>query len=320
MESNFNEKAEIWDDFVSTSPHRSIFASNKFIESLKTKYNLVTCYDQGSIVAGAVMILSDLDSTIENPFPFTMYQGILLSDNSHMKPHSRIPYEQKTVEFFLKELVSYYNKLCLCQSWKFCDMRAFQWYNYGKKQDGLFDINLRYTGILDLSIYNNFENYLSSIRTVRRQEYNKAAKLLQIKITDDEGLLDELHYKTFERQGIQKDLKQSILVRSITKSAIANNYGGLKCAMLDDVPVSAILFLYYNKIAYYIFGATNPEYRNTFAGTYLLTDMIKDAFSRDLKEVDFVGVNSPNRGDYKISFNAELKPYFITTFGFNNFT
>jgi len=33
-----------------------------------------------------------------------------------------------------------------------------------------------------------------------------------------------------------------------------------------------------------------------------------------LEEIDFCGVNSPQRGDFKISFNAEIKPYYESTF------
>jgi hypothetical protein len=32
-----------------------------------------------------------------------------------------------------------------------------------------------------------------------------------------------------------------------------------------------------------------------------------------LLEFDFVGANSPQRGDYKISFNADIKPYFSSS-------
>jgi len=42
--------------------------------------------------------------------------------------------------------------------------------------------------------------------------------------------------------------------------------------------------------------------------------MIRDAFENGIEEVDFVGVNSPSRGDYKVSLNTELKNYFITSF------
>jgi len=70
--------------------------------------------------------------------------------------------------------------------------------------------------------------------------------------------------------------------------------------------------LYDDRTAYYLFGANDPMYRHTSAGAFLLMHMIKDAFEKGIQEIDFVGVNSPNRGDFKISFNAEVKPYFVT--------
>jgi len=314
MEINFNENKEMWDDFVSTSPHRSIFVYSKFLDSLGTQYHLVTCYEQEHIVAGVVVLFSDLGEPISTPHPFTMYQGILLSDNSQMKTHSRIPYEKKILKYFINRLIDNFKHCCFCQSWRFTDMQPFQWYNYHEPQKGLFKINLRYTGILELEKYNGFEDYLSSVRTVRRQEFNKSEKLLNLRVVNDDILLDDLHDKTFKRQGIERSPRESFLVKSITKYAILNNYGSLKFAILDDTAISAILFLYDDRTGYYLFGANDPEYRNIFAGIFLLTNMIKDAFERGLKEVDFVGVNSPNRGDYKISFNAELKPYFECSF------
>ena len=79
--------------------------------------------------------------------------------------------------------------------------------------------------------------------------------------------------------------------------------------------IAAILYLVDDRTVYYLFGANHPEFRKMGGGTLLVAEMIKDAFVRGVAEVDFVGVNSPNRGDYKISFNAELKPYFVASFG-----
>ena len=50
-----------------------------------------------------------------------------------------------------------------------------------------------------------------------------------------------------------------------------------------------------------------------FSGTFLLLNMIKHAFDSGYEEIDFLGLNSPNRADFKISLNAELVPYFITS-------
>jgi hypothetical protein len=46
--------------------------------------------------------------------------------------------------------------------------------------------------------------------------------------------------------------------------------------------------------------------------------MIKNiCMARELgcKYLDFVGVNSPRRGDYKLSFNGKLTPYYEVSLG-----
>jgi hypothetical protein len=264
-------------------------------------------------VAGAVIIYADSGSPIDAVFPFTQYQGMLLADKSSEAGHSQITHELRFVEYFIAQLTEHYRQYCLCHSWRFRDLRPFQWYNYHEPDKGSFEINLRYTGVLALSKYRDFNDYVSSVRTVRRQEFKKSSQLLQLKSSDDAAILDDLHAMTFERQNLVRTHLESALVLSIVKHAVAGNYGRLCIAMLGDVPVSAVLFLYDDRTAYYLFGANDPSQRKAFAGTFLLMHMIEDAFKNGVQEVDFVGVNSPNRGDFKISLNAELRPYFITS-------
>ncbi len=314
-EINFKEDKQVWDAFVSISPQRSIFVHSKFLDSLLVNYDLVTCYDKDKIVAGVVVIYANSGNSIDTPFPFTQYQGILLADNSRQAAHSQITHEFKIVEYFIAQLTAHLKKYCLCQSWRLSDLRPFQWHNYHEPGKGMFNLALRYTGILDVNKYHDFDSYVSSVRTVRRQEFKKSSQLLQLKMSDDEEILDALHAKTFERQNIARTHQESALVKSIFRHAIAGGYGNMSVAMLDDVPVSAVLFLYDDRTAYYLFGANDPSHRKTFAGTFLLMHMIKDAFENGIREIDFVGVNSPNRGDFKIGLNAELRPYFITSIG-----
>ncbi len=310
---NFNEDKQVWDAFVSNSPQRSIFNNSKFLDSLLANYDLVSCYENSKIVAGGIVIYSEMGKPVIGTFPFTQYQGMLLADNTQKATHSQITHELKVVEYFIKQLVDRYGYFSFCHSWRLQDLRPFQWHNYHDPEKGQFRIDLRYTGILDLSNFDSFEAYLSSVRTVRKQEFKKSSKILRFQISEDVLLLDTLHAKTFERQNIERSDKDSILVQSICKNAIAGGYGKLAVAYLDDIPVSAILFLYDDRTAYYLFGANDPEYRNTSAGTFALMNMIKDAYQNDWREIDFVGANSPQRADFKISFNADLKPYFTST-------
>lgn len=317
MEINFNETKEIWDEFVLNSPQGSIFVNSQFLDSLNTGYNLITCYENNKIIAGVPLLFSETGKPINTVFPFTQYQGIMLSKNEDSNPHSIITREFKHIEYFIGELINKYRSCCLCQSWKFSDMRPFQWHNYGKPDKGIFDITLRYTGILNINNYNDFEEYFSSIRSIRRQEFRKAEKKLQFNTIINENILDELLHKTFERQGLQIDIMESTLVKAITAGALQNGYGKLYAANLEDKIISAALFLYFNNTAYYLFSANDPEYRDSFGNCFLMLNIINilmNEKSHKIDEIDFVGVNSPNRGDYKISFNAELKPYFVATF------
>lgn len=311
---NFKESRQVWDAFASTSPQRSIFVESRFLDSLQADYDLVTCYDKEEIVAGAVLIYAANGEPIEVAFPFTLYQGILLTDNTRKPVHSQITHEFKVVEYFLEQLTEHYKRCCFCHSWRLQDLRPFQWHNYHEPDKGRFTTDLRYTGVLDLKRYGDFEEYLASVRTVRRQEYRKASQLLTIGFSDDAALLDALHAKTFERQNLEREDRDSALIRSICDRAITNGYGKMGVASLDGIPVSAVLFLYDDRAAYYLFGANDPLYRKSSAGSCLLMHMIKDALENGVQEVDFVGVNSPNRGDFKISFNTDLKPYYVTHF------
>lgn len=313
-EINYQEDRQVWDAFVAASPQRSIFASSKFLDSLQVDYDLVTCYEKNQIVAGVVVIFAESGSPIDRPFPFTQYLGVLLADNSNQAPHSRIAHEFRVVEFLVARLAERYRKFCLCQSWRLHDLRPFQWHNYHEPDKGQFALALRYTGILEVKKFVDFENYLSSVRTLRRREYIKASQLLELSSSNDELILDALHEKTFARQNIDRTDMESALVKSISRHAIAGNFGKIGCATLDGVPVSATLFLYDERTAYYLFGANDPAHRNKGSGTFLMMRMIQDAFEQGIQEVDFVGVNSPNRGDFKTSLNAQLRPYFITSF------
>ena len=66
-------------------------------------------------------------------------------------------------------------------------------------------------------------------------------------------------------------------------------------------------------IGYYQFGANDPDYRSSGASAHLMFETICMLAKRGIELIDFVGVNSPSRGDYKLSFNPTLKPYYVVS-------
>lgn len=315
FEINFKQDKQVWDDFVRTSPQRSIFVYSEFLDSLLTGYDLVTCHDNGRIVAGAVVMRSGDGAAFEGPFPFTQYQGVLLADDAGRAMHSQITHEFRAVEYLIAQLADQHVKFSLCHSWRLRDLRPFQWHNYHAPERGMFSIDLRYSAVLDVGGYGSFDQYAQSIRACRRQEARKAAKTLEISYSHDVVALDKLHAMTFARQDIVRPDGESALLMSIAGRAVDGGYGRLGYAMKDGVPIAAILFLHDDRSAYYLVGANDPDHRNTGAASFLMLHMIRDAFENGIREIDFVGVNSPQRGDFKISFNADPKPYFITSIG-----
>jgi lipid II:glycine glycyltransferase (peptidoglycan interpeptide bridge formation enzyme) len=245
-----------------------------------------------------------------------MYQGIVLADFSDKKPHSRYHYELKVLTFFIQALHEQHEHFFLCQSWQMKDLRAFQWHNYHSPEKGTFKIDLRYTGILDLDIIKDKDFYISKeIRDSNKQDYQKAIKNhISIEDSKDIELLLEIYKQTFERQGIVVQEKDIQIVRNITEASLKNNFGKLFFAKTKDGEVSnATLFLYDNFCAYYLIGANSPLYRKSGASAMLMIHNIFYAKELGKKYVDFVGINSPQRGEFKLSFNAEPKPYFHLT-------
>ena len=107
---------------------------------------------------------------------------------------------------------------------------------------------------------------------------------------------------------------QGNLLRSIASAAVEGGFGELLlfCAENGEA-TAATLFLHDVKTAYYLFGANHPDHRKSGAGTYLILESMRRAFDRGICNIDMVGINSPNRGDYKTSLNARPVPYFTAT-------
>jgi hypothetical protein len=57
-----------------------------------------------------------------------------------------------------------YDRISFCLHYRVEDLRSFQWFYYHEPQHGQFRMDLRYTGLLDLSAVQNFDAYLSTIR------------------------------------------------------------------------------------------------------------------------------------------------------------
>jgi hypothetical protein len=175
----------------------------------------------------------------------------------------------------------------------------------------MFQVSLFYTAELDLHESADLDTYLAGIRNLRRREYRRAKSLgFRAIESTDYPLLSKLYRLTFERQQLDTAGHEQV-VANIARVAVEGGFGKmLACVDEQGRTASMTLFLYDDRCGYYLIGANDPELRNTGASTCLMVENIVRCRDMGLKKVDFVGANSPNRGDYKISFNTAVVPYF----------
>lgn len=303
-----NDDSE-WDALVAASPQGSVFSGSHYLRALGspcTRFAVRTPHGE-ALAGAAVMEKEGASGMAAAPFPFTPYQGILFGKTVAAQPrHKRVTSEFRLTEFIIQSLIERYGNFSMSLSPSFSDLRPFLWHNYHEASAPHFTIRNRYTAMLELSGF-QIGSYLKSIRAVRRQEFNKSTA--EIAETADVAQFLDLYLKTFERQDIVVSEQQQALVRSIVTSALMHGYGRLSMASTADGVASMSLFIHDQNCAYYLFGANDPELRNSGASSALMVDNISSMAERGIDRLDFVGVNSPNRGDFKISFNPELMPY-----------
>lgn len=301
-----------WDALVEASPQASPFNRREFLDALGTRSVRLGVVADGEVLAGVAIQLDDGGSPIGPPDTFGFYQGILLSPKFATLPeHSRNRSELDVISKLLSGLSADYGDIWLGLHWRLRDLRALQWFNYHVPQAGQFQLSLRYTGLIDLAPFSTIDAYLSTLGSGRRGDYRKARNGgIVIENSTDIDTLDDLHRLTFDGQGAGRGCLERQL-KPLARAALNHGFGELLVARTPcGKPISASLFIWDSRTSHYLFGANDPTGRSTGAATLLMLENFARGIQRGISTIDVVGINSPQRGDFKTSFNAAPAPYF----------
>ena len=296
-----------WADFQKSSPQGSVFSSVDFLESLGSSITYFLVRKGSEKIAGFPALHST--ASIEIP-PFSVDAGIHYATFKDLKENSRNELRHEINEILAEELFSRFDKISFNNHPSVIDLRAFDWLNYStKSQNGGYEIGVRYTSHLQILDGNEHLGY-SQLR--RRDLKNSLAVGALVEPSDAIAELDRLHSLTFERQGITRSEKEIQSLVCIASKMLANGSGKLYLCRIGGHVVSATFWLVGNGIAHYLFGANDPEFRKTGSGTFCMDAAIKDLFAKNgIRTFDFVGINSPNRGSFKLSFGGIVLPYLL---------
>jgi len=299
-----------WDSKVQQSSQYSIYLTSNFLRwsgLLEYRYFL---YENGAPILGCILPPKIIDGM--NSLSYCMYQGIFFIENPKSTYSDDLGRTHKLSQL-TSQLVTLAPNAVLALHHSIKDIRGIEWYLYEKGISSSLQYKVRYTGIIHLQDFSDFENYKKSIRKVRLQEFTATRKMngVILNIQPDIQIFLDMYKDMFIQRGINIGQSELQRVSTIIEDALSSGVGNLLVLQENDgTPISGIFTLSDRMTDFYQFGASNPERLKLSGSSYLILHAIELAFINGRKYFDMVGMNSPNRGEYKASLNARVEPYF----------
>ena len=314
----FNKQTNLkeYEEILKNSPQGNIFCSTRFLDIIKIDYHLWNVKQGEEVKAVMCFTVSkDKKNIIVNDL--VIYTGIIFNlDEKRLETKKRHD-EFKITEFIIKNITKKYKKIEFQLSPFFKDIRPFQWYNYNKKKEKKFDIEVKFTSYINysnqnLDIFENTKLY-NSMETVRRYDYRTALKEdASIKESDNVEKFISFYIELMKKQKIKLSLKKikdlSNILSQIIKSKIGNLF--YICNKKNSILYS-IVYLRDDKRGYYFLGAGGQKNKTSWQSTFGHCGIVKFMKKKyEISSVDLEGVNSPNRGWFKLSLGGDLSQYF----------
>lgn len=295
---------KLWDDQIIKSPQYSLFCSSSFLDGLETKFKKYFIYD-GKELAAAFCV-----AVFQNKKKHLYYKDFHYNQSIYFlkkfdKNRSLLNYQLKILTFFIEFIIKNFNKIRLSLHYSIKDIRSFLFYNFGNKKN--FKTELKYSFIINLLNYTDFEDYLTNIRPTRRQDlkyfYQNNCEILVNNSFEDFKALYKVKFPAEEKTAYQA-------VFFLVEKALKENLCRINFAIQDKKKIASTVFLYDKKSAYYLHGFsinTNEKFSNL---TSLILEQVRFSFSKKIDNIDMCGANSPKRADYKSGFDGLLESFF----------
>jgi hypothetical protein len=305
-----------WDRFINSTKHGTIFQYSAYLEALSARYSCFFIYKNKELRA-AILLIESNDGTNTILDDFIIYNGIIFGTPTIGQNSSQILSEHFNIsEFIANTLPTLYKKIELSLTPKNCDIRPYLWFNYGTNLPQ-YKASVRYTSFVDISD-------IASAKTLEDISlYNKASKSRRqvIRYAKREGVITKeefnleiflnLYSSTMSRQELKISKEKIGTIKKILNNL--NNHGLIKMYFSytkNGSIGSAACFAIDHIRAYYLFGASDSNLRDSHTGTAVLWDSFAKLNHYGVNEVDLEGVNSPDRGWFKLSFGGDIVPYY----------
>ena len=297
-----------WDLVCENSDFPNPFMKNSFLEiSFPTASRYF--WFENSIIRAA-LVVPILNSSVQIP-GFSVFHSIcLISKKTESLRNWGIVEKNNFLQNTMRELVTVHKDFDLSFSPDFQDIRPLLWHNFNTSSDN-FSISPRYSAIKDLRSLSSECDLIETLNVNRRRIFRKIEKAglrLKENINVDDFMM--LYQETFSRQNISPNLQTLEKVRALLNQIARDNGLLLGAIARDGTLLSGLAVLKSQNRAYSLFIVNSAEGRESGASTWLVVKALLLAKSIGIDFFDFVGANTQGRGNFKLSFGADLQLYF----------
>lgn len=307
-----------WDELVARSPQGSLFSERAFLALTGRNHHLFTVKQGLETKAGVALVVSDDGLRCELD-DFVIYGGILFDLDQNRQPAKRRHDEFQITEFIAGEIASRYSSVAVALSPAFEDLRPFLWYRYHDEDSDKFTLDLRYTSCVDISTLRDCvgreeeSSCFSRMETVRRYSVREARRKggLVRRTSSPERLVGFYRDLMSRQDAPQPEAKLQVMERVMVELLRADRGAVYEVLDVAGTILYAVFYAWDAKRAYYLFGAGRPGTGEPWQGTLAHWEAFKDLSQRlGVMEVDLEGVNSPNRGWFKLGLGGDLRQYY----------
>lgn len=301
---------EVWDDFILKSAQGTIFSESLYLNSIGARASCYFVYNKNELRA-AVSVVESEDPSISELDDFIIYNGLIFGCPTTGKNQAQqISEKFRITEFVAEEMTKIYQTLKISLHPDVRDIRPFLWVNYGEPLPK-YQAHVRYTSYLQIGDIKS-EKAFAGASSARRQEIRYARRdNIRTSEESDASKFCDLYAMTMERQGRDVPIERMGKMKRLIVMLREAGRGKVYAARTAEEEIGSMaFFIWDHQRAYYLFGANDPAMRDQHTGTAVLWDAFHDLSEHGIREVDLEGVNSPQRGWFKMSFGGDLVPYY----------
>lgn len=306
-----------WDSALRIADTTSLFFKSRFISLVDCEFDRFLIY-KGDKLCGGLLVLVDRESSRCVLNDLVIHNGLFFITEKSQKQVRRLNEQFEITQEVVLELSRRYTSVVLALAPQINDIRPFLWHKYHDPEpSGKYTVSVRYTTYIDTGeLASGVDDYdtliFSNMDTLRQRHIRKArAEMASVRRSENIKRLLGYYKKLLEGQGKCVDdsyLEQmGTLMHGLQKKDIGCTY-----EVRDrEGEILYIMFYAWDEYrGYYLFGAGNPDSRKPWQGTVGHWEVFRDlAVKRGIYEIDLEGVNSPQRGWFKLSFGGRLVSY-----------